>query len=140
MDNWLTAYADVLQALNKENLHTLDAIASSELEFKDPFNHTYSLDSFKAILNDMYVKLGAVDFVVEHFIESGLKGTLVWRFSGESSLLGQVDFAGMSYVEADEKGMVRLHHDHWDSADLLSKIPVAGGLVRFLHRRCSHQS
>ena len=42
---------------------------------------------------------------------------------------------GASHLRFDAAGKVVLHHDYWDAAEeLYAKLPVLGGLMRYLQR------
>ena len=45
---------------------------------------------------------------------------------------------GASHLVLNEQGLVTLHRDYWDAAEeLYEKLPVGGGLMRWLKRRAN---
>jgi hypothetical protein len=43
---------------------------------------------------------------------------------------------GGSHLQLDGEGRITLHRDYWDAAEeLYEKLPVIGGLMRWLKRR-----
>jgi hypothetical protein len=45
---------------------------------------------------------------------------------------------GGSHVELDAQGRITLHRDYWDAAEeLYEKLPLVGGLMRWLKRRAN---
>ncbi len=139
MDNWADRYASVLEGLNASNLQSLDAVLDLNVDFRDPFNHTTSRDLFKRLLEDMYAKLDHVEFKVKQVLSDKEQGMILWTFSAESRLTGQVNFDGMSHLLANEQGMVIAHHDYWDGSALMANLPVAGCVVRFLRKKLRYK-
>ena len=45
---------------------------------------------------------------------------------------------GASHLQFDDNGRVAVHRDYWDAAEeLYEKLPVVGGLMRWLRRRAA---
>jgi hypothetical protein len=138
MDKWLQRYVDVLESLNKENLSSLDSVLAEQIDFRDPFNHTYIRSDFLALLDDMYTKLGPVNFDIHQANSEGPNGMIYWTFSASNSPFGEISFNGMSRLLTNEQGIVILHHDFWDGSELMERVPLAGAVVRFLRSKLRH--
>ncbi|WP_286239150.1 nuclear transport factor 2 family protein [Neptuniibacter halophilus] len=138
MANWLEAYISALEALNPGNVDALEKLTSADIEFRDPFNLSQGRASFIELMADMFERLDEVEFRVDQRIAEGHCAMIHWRFSGHSQMTGAFSFQGMSRIEADSEGLIRLHHDYWDSAEILQKVPMLGRVLRYVKRRASH--
>jgi hypothetical protein len=142
MDNWLSRYAQQLSNLTADNLPELRQYLADSVEFRDPFNHTYTQNEFIHILEDMYQKLDQVSFQVHSCLLAGddneKEGVMYWTFTASSGLTGKVEFEGASRVVQDGDGRVMLHHDFWDASELMQKIPLIGAVIKKLRRKMSH--
>lgn len=141
MDNWLSRYAQQLSNLTADNLPGLRQYLADSVDFRDPFNHTYTQNEFIHILEDMYQKLDRVSFQVHSCLLSGdeKEGVMYWTFTASSGLTGKVEFEGASRVVQDGEGRVMLHHDYWDASELMQQIPLIGAVIKKLRRKMSHQ-
>ncbi|MGH1460951.1 MAG: nuclear transport factor 2 family protein [Neptuniibacter sp.] len=138
MDNWLPAYAQQLSNLTRDNLPLLFESLATDVEFRDPFNHSYSRQAFLSILEDMFTRLNDVSFTIHGMQENDREGSLYWTFSASSPSMGVIKFEGMSRVVADEHCRIILHHDFWDASELMQKIPVLGTVIRQIRKKLSH--
>jgi len=140
MNNWLTEYAQQLTTLNADNLPRLEHSLADDVEFKDPFNQTYTKSAFINILQDMFTRLEQVSFTVHGQMQAtqGSEGVLYWTFSANSRLTGEFEFEGASRVQCDAQGKIQLHHDYWDASALMQTLPVFGLVIKKLRNRMSH--
>lgn len=116
----------------------LAEVTAEQLEFRDPFNHTYSQQQYLAILEDMFSRIGEVRFKVHHRIQQQNSGYISWTFSGTTRLTGSFSFEGCSRLEADEKGCIRIHYDYWDGSELIELLPLLGAIVRRVKQKMAH--
>lgn len=42
---------------------------------------------------------------------------------------------GMTHIRFNEEGRIVFHQDYWDSANLYKKLPVIGGMIRWINSR-----
>ena len=139
MEHWLSEYAQALSHLNRGNLPSLREHLSDTVEFRDPFNHTFSEDEFISILDDMFARLDNVRFEIHSCIQDERSGVLYWTFHASSKMTGDISFEGISQVKADNMGNVVLHYDHWDASILMERLPMVGRLIRYIRKKISHQ-
>ena len=68
-------------------------------------------------------------------IEQGAQAFVTWRF--EFALKGKAYvIEGGSHLQFNDAGRITLHRDYWDAAeDLLQKLPLIGGPIRWLRKR-----
>jgi hypothetical protein len=86
----------------------------------------------------MYATLDAPRFIVRDAIVQGDQCFLSWdfvfrmrRFSSDEQTIH-----GGSHLKLAEDGRILVHRDYWDAAEeLYEKLPLVGGLMRWLKRR-----
>jgi len=128
--------------LSEAALPRLAAIYAADAVFKDPFNEVRGIAAITAIFRHMYEQVDAPRFVVSTRVLQGSEAFLIWefhfrmrRFSGA----GQV-IRGATHLRFDDQGLVCLHRDYWDAAEeLYEKLPLLGGVMRWLKRRAASQ-
>lgn len=103
--------------------------------FKDPFNEANGIPAIQAIFEHMFKTTENPRFIIGEVIEQGQQAFVTWVF--EFKLKGKnYTIVGGSHLQFDETGLVTLHRDYWDAAEeLLQKLPVVGGPIRWLRRQ-----
>lgn len=123
--------------LSEASLAQLPALYARDAQFKDPFNDVRGIDAIVAIFEHMYQQVDDPRFFVRTRVQQGADAFLVWdftfrmkRFSKEPQCI-----RGASHIRFDADGAVAVHRDYWDAAEeLYEKLPVLGGLMRWLKR------
>ncbi|CAN7547511.1 nuclear transport factor 2 family protein [Acidovorax sp. LjRoot117] len=109
--------------------------------FKDPFNDVQGVPAIQGIFEHMFTSLQAPRFVVTGQVVQGDQCFLTWDFvfAFRNFHQGvQQTVRGASHLVFDSRGLVTLHRDYWDAAEeLYEKLPVVGGLMRWLKRRAN---
>jgi SnoaL-like domain len=109
--------------------------------FKDPFNAVQGTPAIQRIFAHMFASLERPHFVVTGQVVQGLQCFLTWEFRfgfkgfkrGEQQVI-----LGASQLVFSAQGLVTLHRDYWDAAEeLYEKMPLLGGLMRWLKRRAN---
>ena len=109
--------------------------------FKDPFNEVTELAEIQRIFGHMYVALDNPRFVITDRIVEGDQCFLTWDFlfafkPFQKGITQTV--RGSSHLKFAADGRVAYHRDYWDTAEeLYQKVPVLGGLVRWLTRHAA---
>ena len=129
------------EQLRPQDLPRLPALYAADARFKDPFNEVQGLAAIERIFAHMFVSLDSPHFIVTERIVQDHKCFLVWdfrfRFRRFDTQSWQTVRGGTHLVFNDE-GLVTLHRDYWDAAEeLYEKLPVVGGLMRWLKRRAN---
>jgi hypothetical protein len=131
--------ADTFQTLTPAGVETLDAIYAPDARFKDPFNDVQGLAEIQRIFRHMYESLENPRFVVTGRIVQGEQCFLTWEFhfAFKNFQRGKAQrILGGSHLVLDGEGRITLHRDYWDAAEeLYEKLPVIGGLMRWMRRR-----
>lgn len=117
----------------------LGAYYCDDAYFKDPFNEVRGLEPIQRIYAHMFEALDGPRFVVTQQMAQGAECWLVWEFQFRyRRFMGgrpQV-VRGASHLLLAADGRIRSHRDYWDPAEeVYEKLPVLGGLMRWLKRR-----
>jgi ketosteroid isomerase-like protein len=127
------------ETLTPESVERLGAFYTEDAYFKDPFNEVRGIAPIQRIFRHMYVDLIAPRFVITSRAVEGDQVFLTWDFHfcfrkfnpGQSQLI-----RGASHLMLTQDGRIRSHRDYWDAAEeLYEKLPLVGGLIRWLKRR-----
>lgn len=128
------------EALSPAQLARLAEIYTEDARFKDPFNEVQGLAAIRRIFEHMYATLEAPRFVVHERVLQGRHGFLTWDFVFrlQSGRRQEITVRGASHLVLADDGRIATHRDYWDVAEeLYEKLPVLGGLMRWLRRRLS---
>lgn len=132
------------EQLSPEHLATLHSYYASDAHFKDPFNDVRGVPAIAQIFAHMFATLDQPRFTVTQHIVQGDQAFLGWEFRFRMRRWRpQVEqcIHGATLVRFDAQGRVALHRDYWDAAqELYEKLPVLGGLMRWLRRSASATS
>ena len=132
---------DFFERLAPQDLPRLNTLYAPDARFKDPFNEVRGIAEIERIFAHMFDALHEPHFIVTHRIVQGPQCFLVWEFRFrfkrfDSSTLQTV--RGGSHLVFNAQGLVELHRDYWDAAEeLYEKLPLVGGLIRWLKRRAN---
>ena len=129
------------EQLQPQDLPRLPELYAPDARFKDPFNEVQGLDAITHIFAHMFEALDGPHFLVTERIVQGQQCFLVWdfrfRFKRFDTQAWQT-VRGGTHLRFDAQGRVTLHRDYWDAAEeLYEKLPVVGGLMRWLKRRAN---
>ena len=132
---------DVFEALSPERVPLLGDIYAEQARFKDPFNDVQGLGEIQRVFSHMYVALDSPRFVVTNKVVDRGQCFLTWefrfRFRNFQRSVNQTILGG-SHLVLNEAGQITLHRDYWDAAEeLYEKLPMVGGLMRWLKRRAN---
>ena len=129
------------EQLQPQDLPRLPALYAADARFKDPFNEVQGLAAIERIFAHMFVSLDSPHFIVTERIVQDNKCFLVWDFSFRFRRFDTQSWQtvrGGTHRVFNEEGRVTLHRDYWDAAEeLYEKLPVVGGLMRWLKRRAN---
>lgn len=130
------------ESLTPASLTRLPALYAGDARFKDPFNDVNGLHAITSIFSHMFEALENPRFVVRERIVQGRQCFLTWEFRFRFRRFKQNQeqvILGGSHLVFDDSGLVTLHRDYWDAAEeLYEKLPLIGGLMRWLKKKASH--
>jgi hypothetical protein len=132
---------DFFESLTPTKLGQLAALYHADARFVDPFNDVRGLPAIEAIFRHMFVALEEPRFVVTGQVVQGAQCFLLWdfhfRFKRFDTDTAQT-IHGTSHLVFSDDGLVTLHRDYWDAAqELYEKLPLIGGLMRWLKKRAN---
>ena len=132
---------DWFESLAPATLPRLGEFYTADARFKDPFNEVQGIPAITRVFEHMFESLNEPRFVVTGRLVDGAQCFLVWefrfRFRRFDTVTEQV-VRGGSHLRLAPDGRVSEHRDYWDAAEeLYEKLPVVGGLMRWLKRRAN---
>jgi hypothetical protein len=137
----LDAVVQWFEHLTPATVRDLSKYYAADARFKDPFNDVRGVPAIEAIFVHMFEALVAPRFVVTGRVAQGAQCFLTWefRFGFRNFHQGREQvILGASHLVFDAEGKVQLHRDYWDAAEeLYEKLPLVGGLMRWLKRRAN---
>ncbi len=126
--------------LSPADVERLGEYYRADAHFKDPFNEVQGVPAIQGVFRHMYGALDGPRFVVKDVIVQGRQCFLSWDFLFRMRRFDRREqtVRGASHLQFDEAGRIVLHRDYWDAAEeLYEKLPVLGGLMRWLKRRAA---
>ena len=137
----LTVLIDFYQTLTPDSVSRFPEFYSEDARFKDPFNEVRGLPEVQRIFTHMYEALDNPRFVITGRVVDGAQCFLVWefRFAFRNFHKGVEQVVrGGSHLQLAPDGRIASHRDYWDAAEeLYEKLPLVGGLMRWLKRRAN---
>lgn len=129
------------ETLAPQNVERFGDFYTEEAFFKDPFNEVRGLDEVQRIFQHMFVALQEPRFVITARVVEGDQCFLSWdfhfRFKRFNPEVNQI-IRGATHLRLAPDGRIRFHRDYWDAAEeLYEKLPVVGGLMRWLKKRAN---
>jgi len=137
----LDALVHWFEHLTPQTLAELDHHYAADARFKDPFNEVQGLPAIRHVFEHMFASLHEPRFVVTGQLQQGNQAFLTWDFVFRLRRFDTTTVQtvrGATHLLLDDAGRVTLHRDYWDAAEeLYEKLPVVGGLMRWLKRRAN---
>jgi len=108
---------------------------AADAHFRDPFNDVRGVAAIETIMRHMFANSERPRFVIGEHIAQDDQAFVTWTFVFE--LRGkEYQIQGGTHFRFNAAGLVTLHRDYWDAAEeLLQKLPLVGGPIRWLRRR-----
>jgi hypothetical protein len=130
-------YRKVLQGLGPPSLHTLDAVVTKDVHFKDPFHDVFGADEMKAIYLHLFRAVEDLLFTIDHWACADDRVYFRWTLSAQLSGKPWM-VTGVTCATFNISGRVTDHVEYWDAASqLYERFPVIGSLLRYVRRRIS---
>ena len=109
--------------------------------FKDPFNEVRGHKAISGVYSHMFEALTTPRFIVTSQIVDGNTCFLIWDFKfyfKSYNKTTEQTVRGGSHLLLDANGKITSHRDYWDAAEeLYEKLPVVGGVMRWLKKRAN---
>lgn len=139
-DPQVARIVDFFEALAPADLQRIPAFYTPDAFFKDPFNEVRGSAAVTAVFAHMFEALDAPRFVVHEAVLQGDRCFLAWdfRFRMRRFRRDEQCIRGGSLLLLAADGRIASHRDYWDAAEeLYEKLPLLGGLMRWLKRRAN---
>ncbi len=140
----LARVVQFFEHLQPSDVTRMADIYTADARFKDPFNEVQGLDAIAHIFAHMFETLHAPRFVITQQVQQGAQCFVTWDFvfalRRAAAGAGYTIRGASHLVLREENGIWRVaaHRDYWDAAEeLYEKLPVLGGVMRWLKRRMS---
>ena len=140
MNNAVPRIVQFFEQLAPADLARLGEIYTDDARFKDPFNEVAGVPAIRGVFEHMFAALDTPRFVVREVIVQGSQCFLTWDFVFRMRRFsrGEQVIRGGSHLQLAPDGRIALHRDYWDAAEeLYEKLPLLGGLMRWLKRRAT---
>ena len=135
----LAALKHYFETLTPETVARMGDFYAAEAYFRDPFNEVTGLAKIEPIFAGMWESLDDPRFVIVNGVAQGSEAFLEWDFHFTVKRMrakGTMTIHGVSHLRFAADGRVAYHRDYWDAAsELYAKLPLVGGLMRWLARR-----
>ena len=129
------------ETLSPQQLEHLGDFYTADARFKDPFNAVQGVAPIAHIFHHMYASLDNPHFIVTGQVTEGNQCFLTWQFKfGFKNYHKGIEqsISGASHLVLAPDGRIQAHRDYWDAAEeLYEKLPVVGGLMRWLKKRAN---
>jgi steroid Delta-isomerase len=128
------------ERLQPADIAQLGRLYTDDARFKDPFNAVQGVPAIQRIFEHMFVALDGPRFEVIDVLVQGDQCFLSWDFVFRMKRFRRDEqrIHGSSHLHFAPDGRVARHRDYWDAAEeLYEKLPVVGGLMRWLKRRAN---
>lgn len=137
----LDALIAFYESLSPDSIAHFADYYAEDAFFKDPFNEVRGLAPIQRIFTHMFVQVSEPRFVISERVVDENGALLIWDFHFHMWLWGR-DKAqvihGVSHLRFNAAGKVVWHRDYWDAAEeLYEKLPLVGGLMRWLKKRAN---
>ncbi|HEY1104289.1 MAG TPA: nuclear transport factor 2 family protein [Burkholderiaceae bacterium] len=136
------AIVQFFETLSPGSVRDFGRFYTDDATFKDPFNEVRGLAEIQRIFAHMYVALDNPRFVITGRVVEDNQCFLTWdfMFAFKSFHKGVTQTVrGSSHLRLAADGRIAFHRDYWDTAEeLYQKVPVLGGLVRWLTRHAGN--
>jgi steroid Delta-isomerase len=130
----------LFEGLSRDSLPQLEQAYRLDARFKDPFNAVQGRQAIRAVFEHMFNSLDEPRFVIRDVVVQGAQCFLTWDFMFRMKRFNRAPqtIHGGSHLVLAADGSIAVHRDYWDAAEeLYEKLPVVGGLMRWLKKRAS---
>lgn len=125
------------ESITLQSVKDMHQLYSADAYFKDPFNEVRGEQAISEIFVHMYEQVDAPTFKIQQSILQEDEAFIVWDFSFRvKGADTAITIHGSSHLSFNDSHHIVYHRDYWDVAEeLYEKIPVLGGLMRFIKHR-----
>ncbi len=135
MEKFLQLY----KTLSSENLHLLEDVYSSDIQFIDPAHEIKGLKSLTDYFSALYQNVHSINFEFKDVLQQESSCYLQWdmafrhkRFAGGRTIA----VSGTTFLKFNDNGKICYHRDYFDlGAMLYEHLPLLGRLLTNIKAR-----
>jgi len=135
MEKFLTMYQD----LSSENLHLLQDVYSSDIQFIDPAHEISGLDKLTEYFSALYQNVTSIDFTFKDVVQQNNQCYLQWDMTFcHKNLAGgkTIVVSGTTFLRFNDDHKVCYHRDYFDLGEMIYEhLPLLGRLLANIKRR-----
>ncbi len=135
MEKFLAMYKD----LSSDNLHLLQNVYSSDIQFIDPAHEISGLDKLTEYFSALYQNVISIDFDFKDAVQQHNSCYLQWDMTfRHKSLAGgkTILVSGTTFLRFNDDHKVYFHRDYFDLGEMLyENLPLLGRLVTTIKGR-----
>ena len=131
--------------LQPSDVAQIAQLYTADAQFKDPFNEVQGIAAIEHMFSHMFEALDAPRFVITQQVHNEAQCFVTWDFFFSVPRMDkgatQIIRGATHFVLREEAGVwrVAVHRDYWDAAEeLYEKLPVLGGLMRWLKKQANN--
>lgn len=133
----VNSFKDVFSRYKKEELaNSIKDLYAKDAFINDRIHIVQGQENIKSYFLGTFDKILAGEFITHEVVygkkDAYLRWTMVLYTKSRSN---PWEFEGMSQLRFNESGKIIFHLDHWDYAELMEKLPVVGGVVRYVRSK-----
>ena len=140
MDPRVLRVQQFFETISRDSVPRVPEIYAAQAYFKDPFNEVQGVPAIQQVFRHMFATLIGPRFVIRDAVCDGEQCFLSWdflfhmrRFRGDEQCI-----RGGTHLRLAADGRIVEHRDYWDAAEeLYEKLPLLGGLMRWLRRQAN---
>lgn len=125
------------QVLSKDNLSSLMALYTPDVDFQDPLHHLSGQDQLRHYFEKLLNNTLSCQFEFHQCIIQNQQATLNWTMSFSHRLLNRqrpIHVEGCSWLRFNQ--LIYFHRDYFDVSTLLhDQLPLLGSLSKWLKNR-----
>ena len=128
------------ETLTPDSVARIGTVYADDARFKDPFNDVRGIERIRRVFDHMFRQVDEPRFIITHAMCHGNEAFLAWEFMFrlKRSTGPAQTIRGATHIQFAHDGRVAVHRDYWDAAEeLYEKLPLLGGLMRFIKRQVS---
>ena len=135
MEKFLAMYKD----LSSDNLHLLQNVYSSDIQFIDPAHEISGLDKLTEYFSALYQNVISIDFDFKDAVQQHNSCYLQWDMTfRHKSLAGgkTILVSGTTFLRFNDDHKVYFHRDYFDLGEMLyENLPLLGRLITTIKGR-----
>jgi len=132
-------FLEMYKELSSENLHLLQDVYSSDIQFIDPAHEINGLEHLTEYFSALYQNVNSIDFEFKDVVRQDSLCYLQWDMAfRHKSLAGgrSIVVSGTTFLQLNDNDKVCYHRDYFDLGGMLYEhLPLLGRLITTIKKR-----